>query len=35
VGFPLSINGKRPEPRRPRLKLGADTSDVLQALKSD
>lgn len=35
VGFPLSINGKRPKPRRPRLKLGADTSDVLQALKSD
>jgi crotonobetainyl-CoA:carnitine CoA-transferase CaiB-like acyl-CoA transferase len=35
VGLPLSINGKRPGPRRPRLKLGADTSDVLQALKSD
>jgi crotonobetainyl-CoA:carnitine CoA-transferase CaiB-like acyl-CoA transferase len=35
VGLPLSINGKRPKPRRPRLKLGADTSEVLQALKSD
>ncbi|MBN8940503.1 MAG: CoA transferase [Rhizobiales bacterium] len=35
VGLPLSINGKRPGPRRPRLELGADTSDVLQALRTD
>lgn len=31
MGLPLSINGKRPGPRRPRLALGADTSDLLQA----
>ncbi|MGL4290175.1 MAG: CaiB/BaiF CoA transferase family protein [Phreatobacter sp.] len=35
VGLPLSIDGKRPAPRRRRLALGADTSDVLQALRTD
>ncbi|WP_204326495.1 hypothetical protein, partial [Stenotrophomonas maltophilia] len=35
VGLPLSINGQRPGPRRPRLELGADTSDVLRAMRPD
>lgn len=30
VGLPLSIDGQRPQARRPRLKLGADTDDVLR-----
>lgn len=35
VGLPLSIDGERPKPRRPRLALGADTGAVLAALKTN
>lgn len=35
VGLPLSIDGERPKPRRPHLRLGADTHDVLAAMKAD
>ena len=34
VGLPLSIDGRRPKPRRPHLKLGADTQAVLAALNT-
>lgn len=35
VGLPLSIDGERPQARRPRLKLGADTGDVLREVKAN